>query len=118
MTSSSFATRVKKPKPRWRWRKHSCRRSSPFEPEPGEIVQAVAQELVREAYYREYPADGDSEKKRAAAKKKAFGRAVKEAQAADLIGISNLGGITRMWIKGAPPRAMCSISTRHRGQSK
>jgi hypothetical protein len=76
---------------------------APFEPQPGEIVQAVAQELVREAYYREYPADGDTEKKRADAKKKAFGRAVKEAQAADLIGISNLGGTTRVWIKGASP---------------
>lgn len=59
-------------------------------------VQAVDYELVRSEFYAIYPAHG-TEQQRAAAKRKAFNRAVTDAQGKSLIGVRDTGAMTFMW---------------------
>jgi AAA domain len=52
----------------------------------GPLVKAVDIKLVRAEFYKQYPAEGDTEKQRREATKKAFKRAIDSAQAQSLMG--------------------------------
>ena len=70
--------------------------------EGGPIVRAVDVEIVRAEFYRSYPADGDPKAKQDT-RKKAFQRALKDAQATRLVGVRDVGGTTVMWLWIDPP---------------
>ena len=55
-------------------------------------------ELVRAEFYRCYLADGDTEAKKAAARQKAFNRAIGDAQGRGVIGLWDLGTATVVWL--------------------
>jgi hypothetical protein len=63
----------------------------------GPTVRACDIELVRQEFYRQHPADGD-EKQKADARRQAFNRVVKEAQAQGLIAIRVLDGVQLVWL--------------------
>ena len=63
----------------------------------GPLVKAVDHESVRTQFYRRYAADGDSERKRQEARKKAFQRGVMYAREHNLIGTEVSEGITWVW---------------------
>jgi hypothetical protein len=63
----------------------------------GPPVRACDLELVRQEFYRQYPADGD-EKQKVAARRQAFNRAVKAAQEANLIAIREVAGVQLVWL--------------------
>jgi hypothetical protein len=63
----------------------------------GPTVRACDLELVRQEFYRQHPADGD-EKQKADARRQAFNRAVKAAQAATLIAIREVAGVQLVWL--------------------
>jgi AAA domain len=67
----------------------------------GPMVRAVNKEALRSEFYKTYPADGDTEEKRRAASRKAFNRAVKDAQASDLICIREIGNTQQVWFARA-----------------
>jgi hypothetical protein len=60
-------------------------------------VRAADNELIRAEFYRRYLSDGDTEKQRQEARKKAYSRAVKSAQEKRLIGVSVAGDTTMIW---------------------
>jgi AAA domain len=64
----------------------------------GPLVKAVDLKLVRTEFYRQHPAEGDTEKQRQDAKKKAFGRAVKDAQSRTLIGVREVEEVQYVWL--------------------
>ena len=66
----------------------------------GPSVRAVNIEMVRIEFCKSYPADGDEVKKQDA-RRKAFSRAIKTAQADSLIGIRETGGTTFVWLSDA-----------------
>jgi hypothetical protein len=63
----------------------------------GPTVRAVDVEIVRREFYASYMADGTPEQK-AAARQKAFKRAVKDAQERGLIGLRVVDGMTLIWL--------------------
>jgi hypothetical protein len=63
----------------------------------GPMVRAVDAEHVRAEFYRLYPAEGDTEEKRQAARRKAFGRKMDGARERRLIGIAVSGSLTLVW---------------------
>jgi hypothetical protein len=63
----------------------------------GSVVRAVDVELVRNEFYRQYPADGD-ERQKASARRQAFYRAVKDAQAKGLVTTREVEGIQLIWV--------------------
>jgi hypothetical protein len=63
----------------------------------GATVRAVDLELVRSEFYKSHPATGDA-KAKADARRQAFTRAVKDAQAKGLIGTRDIGSITFVWL--------------------
>jgi hypothetical protein len=63
----------------------------------GPIVRAVDLELVRSEFYKSHPATGDA-KAKADARRQAFTRAVKDAQAKGLIGTRDIGAVTFVWL--------------------
>ena len=67
----------------------------------GPTVRAVEKEGLRSEFYKSYPADGDTEQQRQEASRKAFNRAVKDAQASGLIGIREMGNIQYVWFARA-----------------
>ena len=64
----------------------------------GPMVQAVALDIVRAEFYKTYPATGETKDQQQDAKKKAFARSVKDAQATSLIGVREIDGIQRVWL--------------------
>jgi hypothetical protein len=60
-------------------------------------VRAVDLEIVREEFYRSYPADGDAATKQAA-RRKAFNRAIAAAQEHELICVYEVDALTLMWL--------------------
>lgn len=64
----------------------------------GPTVIAVEYELLRTEFYRSHPADGDTEKQRLDAKRSAFNRAVRDAQARTLIGSRDTGEEVLVWL--------------------
>jgi len=63
----------------------------------GPIVRAVDLELVRAEFYKTYPATGDEAAKKEA-RKKAFNRAIENADDKRLIGTRDIGAITYVWL--------------------
>jgi hypothetical protein len=63
----------------------------------GPIVRACSFELVRPEFYRQYPADGD-EPKKAATRRQAFHRAVRDAQAKKLVATREIDGVQLIWL--------------------
>jgi hypothetical protein len=66
-------------------------------PPDGPSIRAVNVETVRAEFYATYVVDGTDEQK-AAARQKAFKRALNEAQAAGLVGAREIGGQQLMWL--------------------
>ena len=64
----------------------------------GPIVRTVNIETVRAEFYRGYLADGDTAAKKAAARQKAFKRAIGDAQGRGVIGLWDLGTATVVWL--------------------
>jgi hypothetical protein len=62
----------------------------------GPTVRAVNVETVRAEFYKQYPADGD-EKQKKEARKKAFGRAIKDAQAKHLVALREINNVQLIW---------------------
>jgi hypothetical protein len=67
-------------------------------PDSPMMVQTVNIETVRAEFYRCYLADGDTDTKKAAARRQAFNRAVNHAQAQGVIGLRDLGTSTVVWL--------------------
>ena len=63
----------------------------------GPTVRAVDLELVRSEFYKSHPATGDT-KTKADARRQAFVRAVRDAQAKGLIGTRDIGAVTFVWL--------------------
>jgi hypothetical protein len=63
----------------------------------GPLVRAVDLKLVRAEFYKQYPADGDT-KQQTAARRQAFGRAIKDAQAKSLIATREIDGVQLVWL--------------------
>jgi hypothetical protein len=68
----------------------------------GPIVRAVDEEIIRKEFYASYLADGTPEQK-AAAKQKAFRRAVNDAQTKGLIGARVVDGKNMIWLAQGDP---------------
>jgi hypothetical protein len=68
----------------------------------GPIVCAVDLEAIRSEFYKSYPADGP-EKQKQAARRQAFNRAIRDAQAGNLIAIRAVDGITLIWLAAGEP---------------
>jgi AAA domain len=66
----------------------------------GPIVRAVNIELIRNEFYRQYPADGD-EKKKADARRKAFYRAVNDARNKGLVATREVENVQLIWLTRA-----------------
>jgi len=64
----------------------------------GPIVRALDEELVRAEFCKSYIADGDSEEKRAETRRKAFKRAIKDAQSRSLVGARLINTVTFVWL--------------------
>jgi hypothetical protein len=70
----------------------------------GPVVRAVELETVRQEFYRSCLVEADTEAKKQAARRQAFHRATKAAQAASLIGARLVDGIELVWLtKPEPP---------------
>lgn len=67
----------------------------------GPVVRGADKETIRKEFYKEYPAEGDTPKQKAEAKKKAFKRAIEDAQANGLIGVREVDGIQYVWLAKA-----------------
>jgi AAA domain len=67
----------------------------------GPMVQACDVEIVRAEFYKQHPADGD-EKKKAAARRQAFNRAIKDAQRRELISSREKDGVQLVWLNKNP----------------
>jgi hypothetical protein len=67
----------------------------------GPTVRAVDVELVRQEFYRQRHATGTEDQK-AGARHKAFGRAIRDAQAADLINCREIDGVQLVWLIAKP----------------
>ncbi len=63
----------------------------------GPEVCACDLELVRGEFYRQYPADGTAQQK-AEARRKAFGRSVKESIARSVVGSREVDGVQLIWL--------------------
>ena len=60
-------------------------------------MRACDIELVRREFYRQYPADG-TDKQKADARRKAFGRSVKETTARGLVASREVDGVQLIWL--------------------
>jgi hypothetical protein len=65
----------------------------------GPIVRAIELQVVRSEFYKSYPADGDA-KQQQEARRKAFNRAIHDAQANSVIGVRIVDGTTLVWLVG------------------
>jgi hypothetical protein len=70
----------------------------PYADDPKTQVRAVDKELVRKEFYKDYPADGETHEQRQEAKKKAFKRAINDAQTASLIGVREIDAVQYVWL--------------------
>ena len=71
----------------------------------GPEVRACDIELVRTEFYRQYPADG-TDKQKADARRKAFGRSIKETVARGLVASREVEGVQLIWL-AKPERYQC-----------
>jgi hypothetical protein len=75
---------------------------APYPDDPERRVRAADKELVRCEFYQDYPAEGGTHDQRQEAKRKAFNRAIKDAQAANLIGFREIDLVQYIWLATAP----------------
>jgi hypothetical protein len=68
----------------------------------GPEVRACDIELLRTEFYRQYPADG-TEKQKSDARRKAFGRSVKESVARCLVTTREVDGVQLIWLNELGP---------------
>jgi hypothetical protein len=68
----------------------------------GPLVRACDIELVRREFYRQYPADG-TDKQKTDARRKAFGRSVKESVARCLVTTREVDGVQLIWLNELGP---------------
>lgn len=62
-------------------------------------MRAVDIEIIRQEFYRSYAAAEATDKKdKDAAKRKAFGRAIKDARDRDIICTRDIEGVTYVWL--------------------
>jgi hypothetical protein len=74
-------------------------RGEEFQPEPGVLpVRAVQQQFVRQRFYDTYADAEEDERKRAEKQRKAFGRALGEAQSRGMIRTLSDSGRLMMWL--------------------
>jgi hypothetical protein len=69
----------------------------------GPMVRAVDLEVARKEFYKDHPADGDTDKQKQDARRKAFARALKDAKDAGLIGTRDIDGIQYVWLARTEP---------------
>ena len=65
----------------------------------GPVMRMLDQKLVRKAFYAATPADGDAPKQKAEFRRKRFSRAVDWAEDEQLIGVSEIEGVTYFWLR-------------------
>jgi AAA domain len=65
----------------------------------GPVVRMLDQKLVRKAFYAATPADGDTPKQKAEFRRKRFSRALDWAEDEELIGVSEIDGVTYLWLR-------------------
>jgi hypothetical protein len=70
----------------------------------GPKVRVVSEEAVRNEFYKEYPADGETDRQKQAAKRQAFNRVIGDAQARNLIGFREIEGIDYLWLASDAPQ--------------
>jgi hypothetical protein len=83
----------------------------------GPMVRAVDAEIVRSEFYRVYVVVDAPPKKKQAARRQAFHRALKDAQSRELIGTHTAGGGTLLWLTerdNNPPTSDQCRDTRRR----
>jgi hypothetical protein len=69
----------------------------------GPTVRMVDQERVRKAFYASTPAEGDSPKQKAEFRRKRFSRSRDWAEDEQLIGVSEIDGVTYLWLRPKSP---------------
>jgi hypothetical protein len=70
----------------------------------GPTVRVVDIEIVRQEFYRSYPAAEATDKRdKDAAKRKAFSRAIKDARDRDIICTRDIEGVTYVWLVQQAP---------------
>lgn len=80
----------------------------------GPSVRAVDIEIVRQEFYRSYPAaEGTDAKSKQAARQQAFRRAINDADAANLIKSWEIEGVTYVWlVDPVPPHAQAQAKAK------
>jgi hypothetical protein len=78
----------------------------------GIAVRAVSLDTVRHEFMATYPADGEDAKAKAATKRQAFNRALKEARDRELIGSRTIDGTDHIWLAVEDAGATGSSGTR------
>ena len=68
----------------------------------GPEVNAADRDLVRDEFYRAWPADGDDDKARKNAKRQAFGRGEAEAIERHRVAARDVGGVQLVWLLSEP----------------
>jgi hypothetical protein len=72
----------------------------------GPIVRAVEIDMVRQEFYRAYPAaEATDEKSKAEARRKAFRRAINDARERDIVCTRDIEGVTWIWLVSQAPTA-------------
>jgi hypothetical protein len=69
----------------------------------GPVVRMVDQKMVRKAFYAATPAEGDGPKQKAEFRRKRFSRALDWAEDEQLIGVSEIDGVTYLWLRPKSP---------------
>jgi hypothetical protein len=64
----------------------------------GPEVRAVRSDIVRAEFFKQYPSDGDDPKKKSAARRQAYRRAVMNARERNLLNVREVGGIEYLWL--------------------
>jgi AAA domain/CHC2 zinc finger len=64
----------------------------------GPLVRAIDKEIVRREFYKDYPAEGDTQQKKQLARNRALNRAINDAQAAGLIGVREVELVQYLWL--------------------
>ena len=69
----------------------------------GPVVRMVDQKLVRKAFYAATPTDEGTSKQKAEFRRKRFSRALDWAEDEQLIGVSEVDGVTYLWLRPKSP---------------
>jgi hypothetical protein len=64
----------------------------------GPEVRAVRSDIVRTEFSKQYPSDGDDPKKKSAARRQAYHRAVTNARNRNLLNVREVGGVEYLWL--------------------